>query len=85
MILVMLKVYPNQRLFDVILFDCASSVQKAGETFVAQFLMLIVTHETKHVRSLFLVQVFQQAQFQLMSKFVWIVSLLLHDYQILFF
>ncbi len=84
MIPVMLKVDPNQRQFDLVLFDGAFSVQQAGQTIVAQFPMVVVTHGTEHVGSLFLVQVFKELQFQLMSKFVWIVSLLLHDYQILF-
>ncbi len=70
----MLKVDPNKILFDIVLFDGASSVQKAIQTIVAQFPIVVVTHGTEHVGSLFLVQVFREPQSQLMSKFVSIVS-----------
>mmetsp|Transcript_1214 Transcript_1214/g.2749 ORF Transcript_1214/g.2749 Transcript_1214/m.2749 type:complete len:180 (+) Transcript_1214:2050-2589(+) len=73
MISVMLEVEPNQRLFDMELFDGASSVQKAGRIIAARFPMVVVAHGADHVGSLFLVQVSKEHQFQLMSKFVQIL------------
>ncbi len=61
-----MKVVPNKTLFDMVIFDGASNVQKAGRTVAAQFHMVVVTHETEHIGS--------PCQLQLMSNFVWIVS-----------
>ncbi len=73
MISAMLQVDPNKAQFDMVSFDGSSSVQKAGQIIVAQFQMVVVTHGTEYVGSLFLTQIFRDPQYQLMSKFVQIV------------
>jgi len=66
---------PKKESFDMVVFDGASNVQKAGQVIAARFPKLIVCKWTEHVGSLLLTKAFKEGPLELLKTCTSIVSL----------
>ena len=66
---------PKKECFDMVVFDGAANVQKAGWVISVRFPKVIVCKGTEHVGSLFLTKAFKEAPFELLKTWTSIVSL----------
>ena len=71
---VMMKVDPQKDCFDLVAFDGAANVQKAGRIIQAQFPKVEVIEGVAHLGSLFLSKCFNESCLQLLKTFIQIVS-----------
>ncbi len=64
----------KKELFDMIVFDGAANVQKAGKVNAVCFPKVIVCKGTEHVGSLFLTKAFKEAPLELLKTWTSIIS-----------
>ncbi len=73
----LMKVDPHKDCFDLVAFDGATNVQKAGQIIQAQFPKIEVIEGVEHLGFLFLSKCFNEPCPQLLKTFTQIVSVLL--------
>lgn len=71
---IMSKVDPEKELFDLVAFDGAANVQKAGRIIKEKFPKVVVIHGAEHLGSLFLSKCFKEPCLQLLKTWTNIVS-----------